>query len=62
MKWFSVIVRLGHVGAKKGIEEERYCFARDCIVARTIALNWGGVKTVLEVKPLPQDHWMKNTV
>ncbi|AFM42961.1 hypothetical protein Desaci_4098 [Desulfosporosinus acidiphilus SJ4] len=58
MKCFSVIVRLGHLGARKGIEVKRYCYARNCIAASTIAETWGGVKKVLTVRPLPLDHHM----
>lgn len=62
MKWYRVVVRLGHCGARKGIEEERFCQASDCIVARAIAWRWGGVKQILEVGPLPPDHWMYHAV
>lgn len=62
MKWFSVIVSLGHLGTKKGIEVKRYCLAQDCIRAKAMAWHWGGVKKVLEVRPLPPDHWMNRAV
>ena len=58
MKWYRVVVRLGHCGAKKGIEKEQFCQAENCIAARSIASGWGGVKGVLDVEPLPLEHWI----